>query len=365
MTRLVDLFPLELLAEMIADEYIRPFEHRNGDLVGYNYSPKAQADRVWNPATRQCRGLIADTAGNVIARPFPKFFNWGDQPEEDAARLTQPYRLYEKLDGSLGIHYAWNGEEAIATRGSFHGDQAEWATYRLHHQGRPEVDPSKITLLFEIIYPANRIVVDYGDRSELVLIDAIEIETGGSVGESVASTWPRQPTAASYAAPPSLDQVKDHFADTDDGNFEGVVARWEDGHRVKIKLDEYLRLHRIMSSTSNRTVWEALAAGSGLAQMMESVPDEFMDWVQATAADFNRRYDELLHEAELVHARLAAEAGADRKTFALAAKGHPLAPLLFRLLDGKDVAPVIWKWLWPQELEYPPVGRVRGGSSRG
>ena len=36
------------------------------------------------------------------------------------------------------------------------------------------------TYLFEIIYPENRIVVDYGDYKGLVLIDVIDNETGKS-----------------------------------------------------------------------------------------------------------------------------------------------------------------------------------------
>ena len=33
---LADLFQMTLLEDMVADGYIRQFEHNNGDLVGYN-----------------------------------------------------------------------------------------------------------------------------------------------------------------------------------------------------------------------------------------------------------------------------------------------------------------------------------------
>lgn len=36
----------------------------------YNYTAKAQYDKLWNEVTLQCRGLILDGDGNVVARPF-------------------------------------------------------------------------------------------------------------------------------------------------------------------------------------------------------------------------------------------------------------------------------------------------------
>ncbi|HRF99146.1 MAG TPA: hypothetical protein PLZ51_28235, partial [Aggregatilineales bacterium] len=74
-----------------------------------------------------------------------------------------------KMDGSLGILYRWQGAYYIATRGNFDSDQAIWATIflRTHYDLHNLAD--EYTLLFEIIYPDNRIVVNYGQRQDLVL----------------------------------------------------------------------------------------------------------------------------------------------------------------------------------------------------
>jgi hypothetical protein len=40
--------------------------------------------------------------------------------------------------------------------------------------------------------------------------------------------------------------------------------------------------------------------------------------------------------------------GGDRKNFAHAAKQYQYPSLLFGLLDGKDVSPIIWKIIKPE-----------------
>lgn len=355
MTHVSDLFDPGLLREMIDAKMIRRFEHNNGDLIGLEYTQRAQWDRCWNDVTLQCRGLLATTDGTVIARPFPKFFNLSERPDEAAARLGQSFTVSEKLDGSLGIHYRWQGQDHIATRGSFHSLQAEWATEHAQaelHGRQLNVD---LTHLFEIIYPANRVVVDYGGLDAIVFLAALNIETG----DQVDVYWPLSRRAVNYEVPAGATpaDIGGLWAHLDTGNFEGFVVTFTDGYRVKVKLDEYLRLHRIMSSTSNRTIWEALRAGTNLAALFESVPDEFYRWSESVVAEFNDAYDDMQANARHLFDQIEVETGtADRKAFAMMAKESPLAPVLFAILDEKDYADTIWKRLRPDEIEYPPLG---------
>ena len=39
---------------------------------------------------------------------------------------------------------------------------------------------------------------------------------------------------------------------------EGFVIRFKNGFRMKIKGDEYIRLHKIVTNISNRDIWEYL-----------------------------------------------------------------------------------------------------------
>ena len=101
-------------------KYIKIQQHPEEDLLLFNYTPHTQYNKYWTPETLCARGLITDLEGNIVAFPFPKFFNLHEYDDE----LPElPFEVYEKMDGSLGIIYFVNGEPRIATRGSFESDQ--------------------------------------------------------------------------------------------------------------------------------------------------------------------------------------------------------------------------------------------------
>ncbi len=307
--------------------------------------------------TLNCRGLLVDSQGNILARPFPKFFNIGEQPEQDRLRVGTSFQMFEKLDGSLGILYEWNKKACIATRGSFHSDQAEWASNFLVEQYPTCAAPVAVTALFEIIYPENRIVVDYGNRKDLVFLAAIDNHDA----KRVEFDW-SGPKAKVYkfdhVKQISAEKKQDDFAAFDTGNFEGFVAEYSDGYRVKIKLDEYVRLHRIMAHTTNKSIWEALAAQSDLSQMLESVPDEFYDWVQSEISSFVDQYEEIDLECQKRYQTIVKKIGSDfeRRDFAEQAKSSELSAVLFAMLDNRSYEKHIWKTLKPITIKYPPLG---------
>jgi RNA ligase len=52
--------------------------HPTLPLTIWNYTPNTQYSNLWDDITTQCRGLVTDNDGNVVARPFKKFFNIHD-----------------------------------------------------------------------------------------------------------------------------------------------------------------------------------------------------------------------------------------------------------------------------------------------
>ena len=187
----------------------------DGALTIYNYTDSAMyTPGAWdNPAVRQCRGVIVDASGQVIARPWAKFFNHG-QTEAGVLDLAAPVEVTDKMDGSLGVLYLdAAGRPSVATRGSFTSDQAIHATAVLRERyGMTRIDPA-LTILVEIIYPGNRIVCDYGDLDDLVLLGSVGIETGHYFGPEVTrhatgwlgpvtKTMPYRSLLNALAAPP-------------------------------------------------------------------------------------------------------------------------------------------------------------------
>ena len=126
-----------------------------------------------------CRGLIARGDGTIVARPFPKFFNLDEIIARGESLPAEDFEVFDKLDGSLGILYHDSaGHPRIATRGSFLSEQAARGTGLLREKyGDLRFDPA-CTYLFEIIYPENRIVVDYAGLTDLVLLAVIDTDSG-------------------------------------------------------------------------------------------------------------------------------------------------------------------------------------------
>src|SRR5882757_9645331 len=104
LVRLEKLFDLAEFHKAVDDRYVRVQEHPTLPFFIANYTEQAQYDKYWTPVTRQCRGLIFDENDNVISRPYPKFFNYGDELAGQLD-LDAPAFMTDKLDGSLGISY--------------------------------------------------------------------------------------------------------------------------------------------------------------------------------------------------------------------------------------------------------------------
>lgn len=332
----------ERLDALVADGWLRSQRHPDADLWIFNYTERTQYENHWTPETLMCRGLILDADGTVVARPFPKFFNWGT-PQAADLPLHEPFTVSEKYDGSLGILYYVGGEARIASRGSFTSEQARAGTAML--RGYEFEHASGQTPLFEIVYPSNRIVVDYGERRELVLLAVIDNATG----RESAMGW-SGPTAerGSFTDPSHLT----FLAGTDRPNAEGYVVTFASGARVKIKHAEYVRLHRIVTGVNARSVWEALRNGDDLDALLEGVPDEIHAWIDATRADLERAYDDANAAARAIFD--ARPAGADRRALAayFQSTGGNTA-VLFRMLDDKGYADLLWKAVKPEA--YTPT----------
>ena len=332
MIHYTDLFTPGQLYDAIDNKHVTVREHPDLPLRILNYTPAAQYSRAWNDCTRACRGLILDHEGTVVARPFPKFFNHGELDQYNIdIDLDAPVSVWDKLDGSLGIVYPTPDGPAVATRGSFTSDQAVWATGWLRRRMPGYRVRQGLTDLVEIIYPENRIVVDYGDMATLVGIATIDLATG----ETFPSEWPGL-TARQFDADTLFDALRLPPRD----NAEGIVIHDHTaGRLIKVKQDDYVRLHRIVTGWNDRTVWEWLRDGNDPAAIAEQVPDEFYQWVQKTVQRLTTQHHDLITTA---HDAYRQTAGGSRKDFAIAIKDHPLRAALFMLADGKNID--MWAW---------------------
>ena len=88
--KLADYLDADKLSEHINNRVINAQHHHYAPLRIYNYGQKAQFDGIWDDVTVKCRGLIVnESTGEVVARPFQKFFNLGTawRPETNIENL--------------------------------------------------------------------------------------------------------------------------------------------------------------------------------------------------------------------------------------------------------------------------------------
>jgi RNA ligase len=340
------LLPAEIdaLKSLVETKYISVQKHPDAELYIYNYTQKCQYERLWNSTTKMCRGLILDNEYNVIARPFPKFFNLEEHKPEEIPNL--PFEVFDKLDGSLGILYWLNCRPHIATRGSFTSEQAIRGTKILRKTLENIIfsQDQSVTYLFEIIYPENRIVCDYGKKEELVLLDIISKETGISVRNSYPSNIP--PFRSALKLNSELSKDLENLKGLEGDNREGFVVRFSNDFRVKVKFEEYKRLHRIVTQCSNLTIWEHLKDSKPINELIERVPDEFYGWVKHTMDELSKQYNEIESECQLIFSNL--DYGRSRREYAEYFNEQSYPGILFRMLDEKDYSADIYKLIKPK-----------------
>lgn len=340
MTELYDIVDAERLSYAMSEGLVSCTYNKTGRLAILNYTNRAQVTRgaFDNPAVCTCRGLIFDTSnGDVVARPFPKFFNY-DQREAYVGKWEWDTKgvACNKVDGSLGIIYPDPEDDRykVATRGSFTSEQAVKATEMLsrHLIG---VEPGRTTLV-EIVYPENRIVLDYGEVEALALLGSVSIETGevrtpGEMG-NLNHLW-------SGPAVGPLDMTLREAIEMKRANAEGWVFHFPDGRIVKVKQPDYIERHRVRFGLNELRVWEHMRDNPDrLDLLLEPLPDEVHEWTRDAWTNLADARDKLAaHYMSLAEWYMTGLEPGDRAGFARAIEGadHKSVSALWLALDGR------------------------------
>lgn len=378
-----DLFQLQYLDTGLVQKQ----SHNQFPLDIYSYGRKAVHEDVWDAVTSKCRGIVVNReTGQIIARPFEKFHNHGSpqagnlyNPVTEEQLKTQPV-IWEKLDGFMCTMYRWGGIDYVASKGSFHSVHAKWATawYR-RTIGQRGNWPMGYTPVFEGLNRDLRIVVDYGDRQELVLLALINRETGEELSALSLETWAKlNHVTTPHVIDMTLERAREEsfktYANDGMGTDEGYVLTWYKvggaPSRLKMKFVEYLRLHRMVCGVTPWRIWEAMSQGN-LTQLKEWTATQdhlpwfqkFVDkWTRVMTKEYQEHYGTSLVIFHTTCQKLGVRPGprisnirelspaqaSVRKAFALEftkPENQKYSAVLFKLLDRTDPAGVIWKYV--------------------
>jgi RNA ligase len=385
-------YDLDILNDYIERGLVIKQVHPTLPLSIYNYSRTCQYGRLWDEITLACRGLVLDNEGNVIAKPFPKFFNYEEHTAEEIP--NELFEVYEKMDGSLGICFYYEreltyieryklwfngnyetgmeyceeivpnfddpyfhptpktkGEWHIATRGSFVSEQAVKGKELLRKYNFQKLH-TDYTYLFEIIYKENRIVCDY-DFEDVVLLGVINTKTGIEVNlhsdtedvriQNIIKNIGLNVVTRYNTFGEGFDELKREISNSK----EGYVIRFKNGMRMKIKGDEYVRLHRILTNFSTTDIWELLRTNGNLDEFLDRVPDEFDNWVRLTMLELQSQFESIKFRSVTDFEYYKMQSNGDKKEFALLIKNNDYRSILFAMWDGKSYDDTIWKMIKP------------------
>lgn len=367
--KLYDLIDKDLLEEMIGKQYINVQTHSRFGYRIYSYSKSCSLNGVWNDATEQCRGLIVDADDNIIARPFRKFFNIEELADKNVIPNELPERIFEKKDGSLGILY-WDSmcHPYISTKGSFASDQAIWASdFLINHilsiddecelrdllldyhwddkKMENVLDRVKYTLLFEIVYPEDRHVVNYGGEESLTLLAIINNENGDELEPETLGGY--------FDVIKSLDVKEDwkKIREMYDGsNAEGFVAKFRNNFRVKLKYEDWFRKNFIMHGLSKKRVVEFIVNDDfkGFMSMVNTLNEENQIYYKKIYLEIMGKYHEIEYEAFREYREFDTD-----KEAAEYFKTCEYRSILFNIRRGKMYSDIIWKIIKEMVKERP------------
>jgi RNA ligase len=188
------------------------------------------------------------------------------------------------------------------------------------------------------------VVVSYGKRDELVLLAIIDTRTGEE-GDYILEA---ERLGFSYARKfdKDLDMVID-LTTVLTADEEGFVVKYPNNYRVKLKGVEYLRLHRLITGFSTKSIWECLMNGDSFEEVLTNVPDEFYKWIIEKKEDLEEEFLKIKVKVEYVYTLVSQLPDRKAQALYILKNWKDISGELFARLDGGNYDKIIWKKLKP------------------
>lgn len=300
------------------------------------YTPKTKFERKWTKLLLIARGLVVEDDGTIVARTLPKFFN---DFEISGTLPSGPIEVYEKMDGSLVVLFFYKGEPYFCTKGNFTSEQAEKAKeiFTLKYE-QLNLDQD-YTYCFEVIYPENRIIVDYQSEEDIFLIAKIHTKTGRQHGIDGLGLR----TVQQFATIDGIEKIQE-LKDLDTQNEEGFVIKFENNFRVKLKFETYFQLHRAANGYSEQQIWNFLHKGEEIP--IKHLSEVEVESIRTKMSDLQSKFEvkklELMKEYEEIKNSSTDKIETIKR---IKQSSHPGA--IFCFDKGNNSDPIIWRLLKP------------------
>jgi RNA ligase len=307
-------------------------------------------DPVGSAIRRECRGLIFNQDGDLVSHPYHKFFNAGEKEETQVNKINlyEPHIVLEKLDGSMIRPIPTKEGFRLATKAGitdvamnaevFVADKPHYA--RLIHK----CILMNVTPIFEWVSRKNRIVVDY-PTDNLILTGMRYNSTGLYVGykamEQYATAWdvPVVKAVDGLAVQDInlfVKQVREWESE------EGVVIRFDSGHMVKVKADDYVLRHKSKDSISQEKNVIDCILGDAVDDLIPLLTPEDAERLQRFQKAFLAGLEDVCTDIHDLYRQI--DKGQDQKEYATIAVPSVLPqyqPFMFRLRKGSKIRDLV------------------------
>ena len=327
-------------------------------------------DPIGSAIRRECRGLTFDKEGKLICRKYHKFFNVGEKEETQLNKINlyEPHIVLFKLDGSMirpiptkeGFRLATKaGVTFVAMNAEvFIADKPHYDTFIRKCFQR------NITPLFEWVSRKNRIVVDYPEDN-LILTGMRDKTTGCYVYYDAmlkyATAWNIPVVkAVDGLAVQNINLFVKQVREWDDG--EGIVLRFDTGHMVKVKADDYVLRHKSKDSISQEK--------NVLQTILEDAVDDLVPLLTPEDGERIQRFQNAfwmgLDEVALEMAELFVEGNKmypEKKDFAVEFVQKKVsslhAPIMYAMKAGKGSKEVLIDMIGKSLGSQPKISAAR------
>jgi RNA ligase len=143
----------------------------------------------------------------------------------------------------------------------------------------------------------------------------------------------------------------------EEDNKEGFVVKFSNGFRMKVKFEEYCRLHAIVTNVSNKIIWKHLMNDESFEDLLDRVPDEFYDWVLKTKKELEDAYKDIelqclrehLKVTSIVdvHVNLMDIVAYEKDYFFALDNDFKYKGIVLTMSKGRDYSESIWKLVRP------------------
>ena len=235
----------------------------------------------WTQHNKHFRSSLWNYDGELISAGFPKFTNYGENPEHfPVPGSLKNATVVEKLDGSLLIVSKYKGEYILRTRGTVdatnlaNGYELELFKEKfLKSLTHDTPDTWNVSILFEWVSPVNKIVLNYGDEPDWYVVGIVHHNDYSLYSQSELDMWAKNKgfkRPVTYTFPSVDDLIKD--VDTWKGKEGVVIYTKNDQVLHKVKGAWYLALHHMKSELAS----------------VEKVMDV---WLEQNMPDYNTFYN--------------------------------------------------------------------------